>query len=111
MVEELAKGLGLNVALVRVVRLATMAYAGIENVSVDLGEIEEEMAGEAQEYLAAVVDRLEAQGIPATGPFSKVCRRAKSSATPRRPAVPCWLSQLTGVPGFSAWFWEVSLIR
>ncbi len=61
--EELAKKLSLELVLVRVVRLASLAYAGMECIPVDLGDVQAEMEAEALEYLAGVSARMESAGI------------------------------------------------
>ena len=62
-VVELASRLFLEVALVRVVRLPTMAYAGFEPLPMELADIERQMQEEAEQYLGRIARRLEGKGI------------------------------------------------
>ncbi len=65
-VEELAKRLSLEVALVRVVRLAALAYAGMERMPVDVSDVQGELELEAKEYLGEVAGRMRPQAIRVT---------------------------------------------
>ena len=62
-VAELATRLFLEVALVRVVGLAALAYAGFERIPVEPVAIEREMQAEAGRYLGNIAHRLEGKGI------------------------------------------------
>ncbi len=66
LVEDLAQQLSLEVALVRVVRLAALAYAGMERMPVDVSDLQAELEKESKEYLDEVAGRMRTKEIRVT---------------------------------------------
>ncbi|MBM3943815.1 MAG: universal stress protein [SAR202 cluster bacterium] len=69
--EALAKTLNVELRLLRVVSVASLAYYGGEGQPVDAGAIEESLAAEAQEYLNGVLKRVQDAGVKATATVSR----------------------------------------
>lgn len=63
-VEELAGQLSLNVTLVRIVHIPTLAYGGVVEVYTDVLPVEKQLAQEAQSYLETTAQRFIARNIP-----------------------------------------------